>query len=102
METITSTAPVPETPKLKKEKVTAEDAEISAAEVAQEIADAEAQEKPVYCFPPIDLLNIPTGSSSDGMTEMRDNSRRLNEALASFKIEAHIINVTRGPSVTRY
>ena len=102
METITSTAPVPEPPKLKKEKVTAEDAEISAAEVAQEIADAEAQEKPVYCFPPIDLLNIPTGSSSDGMTEMRDNSRRLNEALASFKIEAHIINVTRGPSVTRY
>ena len=34
--------------------------------------------------------------------EMRENSRRLNETLASFKIEAHIINVTRGPSVTRY
>ena len=33
---------------------------------------------------------------------MRENSRRLNETLASFKIEAHIINVTRGPSVTRY
>ena len=34
--------------------------------------------------------------------EMRENTRRLNETLASFKIEAHIINVTRGPSVTRY
>ena len=33
---------------------------------------------------------------------MRENTRRLNETLASFKIEAHIINVTRGPSVTRY
>ncbi len=33
---------------------------------------------------------------------MRENSRRLNETLASFKIDAHIINVTRGPSVTRY
>ena len=33
---------------------------------------------------------------------MRENSRRLNETLASFHIDAHIINVTRGPSVTRY
>ncbi|OLA43235.1 MAG: hypothetical protein BHW31_00785 [Firmicutes bacterium CAG:110_56_8] len=33
---------------------------------------------------------------------MRENSRRLNETLASFNIDAHIINVTRGPSVTRY
>ena len=33
---------------------------------------------------------------------MRENSRRLNETLASFRIDAHIINVTRGPSVTRY
>ena len=38
----------------------------------------------------------------DGTDEMRENTRRLNETLASFKIEAHIINVTRGPSVTRY
>jgi len=94
--------PVQERPKLKKEKVTAEDAERSAAQVAQEIEEAEAQVKPEYCFPPIDLLKTSFGSSGDGMAEMRDNSRRLNEALASFKIEAHIINVTRGPSVTRY
>ena len=33
---------------------------------------------------------------------MRENSARLNETLASFHIDAHIINVTRGPSVTRY
>ena len=33
---------------------------------------------------------------------MKENSKRLNETLASFKIDAHIINITRGPSVTRY
>ena len=33
---------------------------------------------------------------------MRENSRRLNDTLLSFKIDAHIVNVTRGPSVTRY
>ena len=84
------------------EKVTAKDAAASAAQVAAEIAQNEAQEKPVYCFPPIDLLKRPGGSVGDGTAEMRENTRRLNETLASFKIEAHIINVTRGPSVTRY
>ncbi|MBQ7817214.1 MAG: DNA translocase FtsK [Oscillospiraceae bacterium] len=87
---------------VKIEKVTAKDASESAAQVAAEIEQAQAQEKPEYCFPPIDLLASPTRGMLDGTTEMRENSRRLNETLASFKIEAHIINVTRGPSVTRY
>ena len=83
-------------------KVTAKDAAQSAQEVAAEIAINQAEEKPVYCFPPIDLLERPDRGGSDGAAEMRDNTRRLNETLASFKIEAHISNVTRGPSVTRY
>ena len=86
----------------KPEKVTAKETAASAAEVAQEIEMAQTIEKPEYRFPPIDLLKLPGGGSSDGTLEMRENSRRLNETLASFKIEAHIINVTRGPSVTRY
>ena len=85
-----------------KQKVTAKDAEESAAAVALEIAESDKVDAPVYCFPPIDLLKLPSGSAADGTMEMRENSRRLNETLASFKIEAHIINVTRGPSVTRY
>ncbi len=86
----------------KVEKVTAQEASESAAQVAAEIEEAQAQERPEYCFPPIDLLASPSRGMQDGSTEMRENSRRLNETLASFKIEAHIINVTRGPSVTRY
>ncbi len=92
--TKTEAAPAP--------KVTAKDAAQSAVEVAQEIAEKAAQQKPVYCFPPIDLLKRPGGGAADGTAEMKENTRRLNETLASFKIEAHIINVTRGPSVTRY
>lgn len=83
-------------------KVTAKEAAQSAEEVASEIAEAQAEQQPVYCFPPIDLLNRPSRGGADGTEEMRINSRRLNETLASFKIDAHIINVTRGPSVTRY
>ena len=87
---------------VKPEKVTAKEALESAIEVAQEIEEAAAQQQQNYCFPPIDLLKLPTDGGADGTAEMRENSRRLNETLASFKIEAHIINVTRGPSVTRY
>ena len=85
-----------------KKKVTAKEAAESAAEVAKEIIEAAAEVKEAYTYPPIDLLKLPSGSIGDGTMEMRDNTRRLNETLASFKIEAHIINVTRGPSVTRY
>ena len=89
-------------PQMKQPKVTAKDAEESAAQVAAEIAQAEAAERVEYCFPPIDLLKSSPYGAQDGTMEMRENTRRLNETLASFKIEAHIINVTRGPSVTRY
>lgn len=96
-------APVPPAPvEPPPAKVTAKEAADSAAEVAAEIAENEAVEKPIYCFPPLDLLHTSSGSVSDGTNEMRENTRRLNETLASFKIEARIINVTRGPSVTRY
>ena len=87
---------------VKKDKVTSKEAEESAQQVAVEIAQNQAAQKPAYCFPPIDLLKRPVRVGSDGTEEMRENSRRLNETLASFKIDAHIINVTRGPSVTRY
>ena len=83
-------------------KITAKDTAAAAAQVAQEIADTQAVQKPMYCFPPIDLLKRPPRGGADGTEEMRENSRRLNETLQSFKIDAHITNVTRGPSVTRY
>ena len=89
-------------PETKSEKVTAKDTAESAQLVAAEIAQGQAEQKPEYCFPPIDLLKKPSRSTADGTDEMRENSRRLNETLASFNIDAHIINVTRGPSVTRY
>ena len=93
--------PQPE-PQPKQETVTKQEAREAAEEVADEIEAALNEQKPAYNFPPIDLLKVSDRSMSDGSMEMRENSYRLNETLASFKIEAHIINVTRGPSVTRY
>ncbi|MDD5884170.1 MAG: DNA translocase FtsK, partial [Firmicutes bacterium] len=89
-------------PEPEPEKVTAKDTAAATKQVSAEIAQNQAKTVPEYCFPPIDLLKRPTRAAADGTEEMRENSRRLNETLASFNIDAHIINVTRGPSVTRY
>ncbi|MBR7178660.1 MAG: DNA translocase FtsK [Oscillospiraceae bacterium] len=83
-------------------KVTAQETAMEAMQVEQEIAAAQAAPKPEYNFPPIELLQRPRGRAADGTAEMKENTVRLNESLASYKIDAHISNVTRGPSVTRY
>ena len=89
-------------PQPEPDKVTSRDTAAAAQQVTAEIAQNQAKKAPEYCFPPMDLLKRPARAAADGTEEMRENSRRLNETLASFNIDAHIINVTRGPSVTRY
>ena len=82
------------------EKIRKQDVQLEAAQIAQEIT--QQPEKPDYQFPPVDLLKAGSGAAHDGTEEMRQNAERLSDTLQSFGIEAHIINVTRGPSVTRY
>ena len=81
-------------------KIKKEDVHLEAAAIAQEIASA--PEPPVYQYPPISLLKQGSGTAHDGTEEMRQNAERLGDTLKSFGIKATIINVTRGPSVTRY
>ena len=89
-------------PDVKKETVTAQDAEIAAQEVALEIAEAEYEEKKEYIYPPIDLLQLPKNSNLITADQMRENIARLDETLLSFKIGARVNDVTIGPSITRY
>ena len=88
---------VPEQP----EKLKKADVQLEAAQIAQQITQQEPA-KPEYQFPPVDLLKAGSGQAHAGTEEMRQNAERLSDTLQSFGIEAHIINVTRGPSVTRY
>ena len=55
-----------------------------------------------YVYPSLDLLHQGSGNSVDATGEMRDNTRRLADALRSFGVEPHVVDVVRGPSVTRY
>lgn len=104
---VAPTTPVPATPpapKPEQEKMKRGEAEASAAEISQEIEKATesvptAQE---YVYPPISLLTLRKQGMVDATAEMRENTTRLAETLKSFGIEPHIVNVIRGPSVTRY
>lgn len=70
--------------------------------VAAEIEEKNAEAQSAYQFPSLDLLNEGSAAANDGSEEMRVNTERLNSALQSFGIEGRIVNVVRGPAVTRY
>ena len=82
-------------------KAKKDETRLEAAKIASEIAQAEEQPA-VYAFPPVRLLQEASGAAVDGTEEMQLNAQRLSDTLVSFGIDAHIINVIRGPSVTRY
>lgn len=57
----------------------------------------------VYLKPPITLLKpTPFTNEGDIATELNQNGSMLIETLASFGVKASIVNICRGPAVTRY
>ncbi len=84
-------------------KVKPEEAAQAAAEVTAEIEETMSQPVKVYQYPPVSLLVEGDGGiGADALGELQNNQTRLADTIHSFGIEARIINVTRGPSVTRY
>ena len=56
-----------------------------------------------YIFPPYSLLNFETNVKNEDVSEeMRSTAIKLVETLRSFKVKTRIIDVSRGPSITRY
>ena len=72
-------------------------------QVAREIEAGMEQDTPAYRYPPVSLLNEgQRGSAAAGESELYANQQRLQDALHSFGVSASIVNVIRGPAVTRY
>jgi len=56
-----------------------------------------------YVFPPISLLKLPkSGSNRDTSAELKSNADLLVDTLKSFGVQTRIIDISRGPTVTRY
>lgn len=61
-------------------------------------------EPPVYVMPPVTLLREPKAPAGEAATaeELRQNAQRLVDTLQSFGVQTRIIDIARGPAVTRY
>lgn len=66
-------------------------------------SDNEIKKEKVYHYPPIQLLELNENNNDEGARqELKNNSHKLIETLNSFGVNASIVNICRGPSVTRY
>lgn len=91
-------APKAEKP-AKAEKLT----EDEQAALSEQMDESQKAPVPVYDYPPIDLLEKGKRTSVAGAeTELKENSECLLDTLESFNIDAQIIGIVRGPSVTRF
>ena len=72
-------------------------------ENSKEEQDDEERARPAYVFPPLDCLTLPKASGATGYeNEQNQNAQKLVDTLNSFGVETRIVNIARGPSVTRY
>lgn len=55
-----------------------------------------------YEFPPIEFLNMPENVATFDKKSIHSTAVKLQKTLASFGVEAKVINITKGPTVTRY
>lgn len=69
-----------------------------------EVGFKEIKHKPQYRYPEIALLkeNIKGMLDKEDRADIIENAKKLEDTLMSFGVEARVINVSKGPSVTRY
>ena len=62
-----------------------------------------SQDDSNYKLPPIELLSKTRGKpKTESSSQLKENAKKLEQALRDFKVEAHVVKVTVGPTVTRY
>ena len=83
------------------EKKQAAGPDVSADAIADEIAKA-APEKPVYELPPMRLLSKGKSAKVDSESQLMATASKLQQTLQNFGVNVRVVNVSRGPTVTRY
>ena len=68
----------------------------------KEFDKAPEQPKVEYVTPPLNLLAVPKAISGDKREEMRRTAEKLISVLDDFGVKAKLVQVTQGPTVTRY
>ena len=84
------------------EKITKEDIQKETKAVAEAISREAEKDAGTYVYPEISLLKQSKSLGQDSDAEVLDNKERLEDALHSFGVNSDVINITRGPTVTRF
>ena len=57
----------------------------------------------VYHYPPLELFEpAEEGPDADAEAELKANAQKLVDTLLSFGVETRVLDISRGPAVTRY
>lgn len=71
--------------------------------VPRQPIEGDAQSAKPYRLPPFTLLHKPSGlAKGSDASDMYDSKRKLEATLESFGVRAKVLDVVRGPAVTRY
>lgn len=81
-----------------------EDKDVVSKEIEHSINEVGETVKREYIFPTMDLLNINSKVKlkNEDKKDLIENANKLEETLSNFGVEAKVIQVTKGPSVTRF
>ncbi|PRR80236.1 DNA translocase SpoIIIE [Clostridium liquoris] len=87
-----------------KDNYKGEDKKDISKELEEEINKGNTNSNIEYRFPNINLLNqnVACKLNKEDKKELLNNANKLEETLSSFGVEAKVIQVTKGPSVTRF
>ncbi len=81
-----------------------EDKEVLSKEIDHSINQVGESVKKDYLFPTMDLLNVNSKLKlkNEDKKDLIENANKLEETLSNFGVEAKVVQVTKGPSVTRF
>lgn len=87
----------------KKEKLDSSVKDVVSKEIEESLTDEKKEEK-IYIHPSVDLLNINSKMKlrSEDKKELIENAGKLEGILNDFGVDAKVVQVTKGPSVTRF
>ncbi|MDD2484911.1 MAG: DNA translocase FtsK, partial [Eubacteriales bacterium] len=78
-------------------------AAVDLPDLTEEMAAGIAGAKPEYAVPPIDLLSkTPIENKAGESTDLKAKGMKLEATLKNFGVNAKVLQVTKGPAVTRY
>ncbi|MBR5793653.1 MAG: DNA translocase FtsK, partial [Anaerotignum sp.] len=99
---------VPVAEEIEVEEIAEDTVEPAVEKKAEDVPAPEIPTEPVevekpYIYPPIELLGAdPQTGNGGNRAEMIENAKKLESTLKSFGVEAKVIQISKGPTVTRY